>query len=70
MNLGGNEGSSARSINRGSYMSAHVLFNLLNALRKRDKMRGLQNDVFYPFSSTRLINSIIREHECYILFIT
>ena len=26
---------------RGSYMSAHVLFNLLNELRKRDKMRGL-----------------------------
>ena len=27
--------------NRGSYMSAHVLLNLLNKLRKRDKMRGL-----------------------------
>ena len=27
-------------INRGSYMSAHVL-NLLNELGKRDKMRGL-----------------------------
>ena len=26
---------------RGSYMSAHVLLNLLNELRKRDKMRGL-----------------------------
>ena len=26
---------------RGSYMSAHVLLNLLNGLRKRDKMRGL-----------------------------
>ena len=25
----------------GSYMSAHVLLNLLNELRKRDKMRGL-----------------------------
>ena len=24
--------------NRGSYMSAHVLLNLLNELRKRDKM--------------------------------
>ena len=24
--------------NRGSYMSAHVLLNLLNKLRKRDKM--------------------------------
>ena len=26
---------------RGSYMSAHVLLNLLNELRKIDKMRGL-----------------------------
>ena len=29
------------SVNRGSYMSAHVLLNLLNELGKRDKMRGL-----------------------------
>ena len=28
-------------VNRGSYMSAHVLLNLLNKLGKRDKMRGL-----------------------------
>ena len=28
-------------INRGSYMSAHVLLNLLNELGKRYKMRGL-----------------------------
>ena len=28
-------------INRGSYMSALVLLNLLNELRKRDKMQGL-----------------------------
>ena len=27
--------------NRGSYISAHVLLNLLNELRKIDKMRGL-----------------------------
>ena len=26
---------------RGSYMSAHVLLNLLNELGKRDKMKGL-----------------------------
>ena len=26
---------------KGSYMSAHVLLNLLNELRKSDKMRGL-----------------------------
>ena len=28
-------------LNRGSYMSAHVLLNLLNKLGKRDKMQGL-----------------------------
>ena len=28
-------------ISRGSYMSAHVLLNLLNELGKRDKMRVL-----------------------------
>ena len=28
---------------RGSYMSAHVLLNLLNELVKRDRMRGLPN---------------------------
>ena len=37
----------------GSYMNAHVLLNILNDLRKRDKMRGLH-----------LITSIIQEHEC------
>ena len=29
------------SLYRGSYMSAHVLLNLLNELWKRDQMRGL-----------------------------
>ena len=28
---------------RGSYMSAHVLLNLLNELGKKDKMRGLSS---------------------------
>ena len=28
-------------IHRGSYLSAHILLNLLNELGKRDKMRGL-----------------------------
>ena len=40
-------------------MSAHVLLNLLNSLRKRDKMLA-----FYLFLATSLINSIIQEHEC------
>ena len=29
------------AVNRGSYVSAHVLLNLSNELGKRDKMRGL-----------------------------
>ena len=32
---------SMKTINRGSYTSAHVLLNLLSELGKRDKMRGL-----------------------------
>ena len=45
--------------NRGSYMSAHVLLNLLNELGKRDKMRGLPSilslfrNEFNKFNSTR-----------------
>ena len=39
-------------------MSAHVLLNLLNKLRKRDKMLA-----FYLFFATSLY-SIIQEHEC------
>ena len=42
--------------NRGSNMSAHVLSNLLNELRKRDKMRGLWSNEFNNF--------INQEHEC------
>ena len=43
-------------------MSAHVLLNLLNELRKQDKMRGLPSIYISFFAS--LINSIIQEHEC------
>ena len=32
-------------INRGSDMSAHVLLNLLNELRKRDKIQGLPSNL-------------------------
>ena len=47
-------------------MSAHVLLNLLNELRKRDKMRGLSNIVslfrneFNKFNNTgaQMLNSI------------
>ena len=47
---------------RGSYMSAHVLLILLNALEKIEKMRGLPS--ILSFFATSLINSIIKEHEC------
>ena len=43
-------------------MSAHNVLNLLNELRKRDKMRGCRE--FYLFFATILINSIKQEHEC------
>ena len=49
----------AKSLNRGSYMSAHVLLNLLNELGKRDKMRGLPSilslfrNEFNKFNNTR-----------------
>ena len=48
-----------RKIHRGSYMSAHVLLNLLNELGKRDKMRGLPSilslfrNEFNKFNNTR-----------------
>ena len=44
---------------RGSYMSAHVLLNLLNELGKRDKMGGLPSilslfrNEFNKFNNTR-----------------
>ena len=43
-------------------MSAHVLLNLSNELRKYDKMRRLLSNL--SFLATSLINSIIQEHEC------
>ena len=53
-------------IYRGSYMQAHVLLNLSNELRKRDKMRGLPSilslfrNSFNKFNNTgaRMLNSI------------
>ena len=52
--------------NLGSYMSAHVLMNLLNQLRKRDKMRDLPSilslfrNKFNKFNNTgsRMLDSI------------
>ena len=42
-------------------MSAHVLLNILNEFRKRDKMRGLSS-ILSLFSNE--FNAIIQEHEC------
>ena len=53
--------------NRGSYMSAHVLLNLLNELGKRDKMRGLPS--ILSLFRNEFNNSIKHEHSCKILFI-
>ena len=40
-------------------MNAHVLFNLFNELGKSGKMPRISS-----FFETKLINSIIQEHEC------
>ena len=53
-------------LHRGFYMSAHVLLNLLNKLRKKDKMRGLPSilslsrNKFNKFNNTgaRMLDSI------------
>ena len=58
--------ASGSEINRGSYMSAHVLLNLSNERGKRDKMRGLPSilslfrNEFNKFNNTRvqLLDSI------------
>ena len=50
--------------NRGSYLSARVLLNLVNELRKGDKMRGLSSIVF-TFSQrvyNKLNNTCTRSH--------
>ena len=52
----------AALLNKGSYMSAHVLLNLLNELKKEIKCEACR--AFYLFFATSFINSIIHEHEC------
>ena len=39
-------------------MSAHVLFNLLKELRKRDKMQGLSS-ILSPFFRNEFINEMM-----------
>ena len=48
-------------------MSAIVLLNLLYELGKRDQMRGFPS--ILSLLATSLINSIIQEHKCSIIFI-
>ena len=43
-------------------MSAHVLLNLLNELRKDIKCEACR--AFYLFFATSLVNSIIQDNEC------
>ena len=48
--------------NRGYYISAHVLLNLLNELGKSDKMQGLPSILL--LFRIEFTNSIIQKHEC------
>ena len=54
-------------INRVSYMSAQDLLNLLNELRKSDKMRGLPSFLLLFRMEFNKFNKT--EHECSMLFI-
>ena len=54
-------------IHKGSYMSTHVLLNLLNKLGKVIKCEACQG--YYLFFATSLINSIIHEHDFKIILI-
>ena len=49
-------------------MSTHVLLNLLNELRKSDKLRDLPS--ILSLFATSLINSVMQERESLIQFIT
>ena len=45
-------------------MSAHVLLNLLNELRKRDNMRGLLSILFlFPKKFNKFNNNIARSEQ-------
>ena len=46
-------------VNRGSYISVHVLFSSLNELGKRDKGEACRK--FYIFFVRGFINSMIQE---------
>ena len=53
-------------LNGGSYISGHVLLNVLNEVRKRDKMRGVssisslfRNELTNSIKQERMLDSII-----------
>ena len=48
-------------LHRGSYMSAHVLLNLLNKLEKRDKMGGLPSILSLFRNKFNKFNNIIEQ---------
>ena len=50
-----------------SNIRAPVLLNLFNSLQK--VIECLASLPFYPFTPTRLINSIKQEHTCKILYV-
>ena len=49
------------AIHRGSYMSIHVLLNLLNELRKSYKMRGLSNIVWHFSKALNEFNNTVAQ---------
>ena len=64
----GESNSSVSTINRGSYMSAYVLLNLLNKFGKWIKCEACR--AFYHFFTMSSINAITHEQEYKFLFIT
>ena len=52
------------NIHIGSYRSAHVLLNLFNELRKRDKMQGLSSILSIFRNNFNKFNMGIQRHQC------
>ena len=47
--------------NRGSYMSVHVILNLLKELGKSDKMQGFQSILFLFARSFEVSKEVVHE---------
>ena len=63
------DGMAQDEINRGSYMSAHVLLNLSNELGKRDRMRGLPSILSRFRNEFNKFKNIFLGCSCFIEFI-